>query len=151
MTAETMRGTNNKHLWIVRIMVTSLFVFLTLQFSVEASAMGEKYSDQGGNLSSAVKRMLIAKGFCDTPEKCYDLLPAYGGHGDRVRSTFYGISGSNRDAFRAVLDFAITDGLRVTDGVPITIRGYHETHEEYIESGIFFKSIKPFLILEINK
>lgn len=113
--------------------------------------MGERYTDQGGRLSAATIDMLIAKGFCKTPRECHGFLPRYGGHGDRVRTSFYEIGKKNSQAFHAVIELVIQDGIRITDGVPITIRGYRETHEEYRKSGLFLKDVKPFLILEVNK
>lgn len=113
--------------------------------------MGERYTEQGGRLSAAYLNMLIARGFCKTYQDCHDFLPAYHGHGDRVRFAFYEVGRNNIHAFSAIIEFVVRDGIRLTGGVPITITGYRETFDKYRESGLFFKDIKPFLVLEVNK
>lgn len=134
-----------------RAWIAWLLIVFTSLFNLGAIAMGEKYAEQGGRLSAAIKDMLIVKGFCKTPRDCHDLLPSYGGHGDRVRSAFYEVGERNSEAFNAIVGLVVQDGIRITSGTPITITGYRETHEEYRKSGVLSKDVKPFLILEVSK
>ena len=127
-----------------------LVAFVAL-FSTEVIAMGERYTEQGGRLSAATVEILIAQNFCKTSRECHDFLPGYVAHGDRVRIAFYDIGDKNIQAFNVIIELVIKDGLRITDRVPITIKGYRESHEEYRKSGVFWKDVKPFLILEMNK
>jgi hypothetical protein len=124
---------------------------LATLFSTGAGAMGEKYTEQAGRLRIAMLDMLVAKGFCRAHRECYDLLPTTGGHGDRVRYAFYEVGTNNIHAFMAIIEFVVRDGIRITGGVPITITGYREPFDKYRESGLFFKDVKPFLVLEVNK
>lgn len=117
----------------------------------DVMAAGERFTEQGGRLSAAIKDLLVEQGFCNAPHDCHQLLPSYGGHGDRVRSTFYEVGEKNSEAFAVVIKFVVKDGIRITGGVPITITGYRETHQQYLDSGFFAKSVKPFLILEVER
>lgn len=136
----------------IRLALTACFLiaFMT-PLSTGAKAMGEKYTDQGGRLTAAINEMLISKGFCKSARDCNDFLPGYVGHGDQVRIAFYQVNEKNHQAFSAIIELVIKDGIRITGGVPIAVTGYRETQEEYRRSGVISKNIKPFLILEINK
>lgn len=135
---------------LARSVVYFICFTLTL-FNSEVMAMGERYTEQGGKLSAATVEVLISDGFCRTSQECHSFLPGYVAHGDRVRIAFYGVGEKNIQALNAVIGLVIKDGIRITDGVPITITGYRELYEEYRKSGIFWKSVEPFLILEVNK
>lgn len=116
--------------------------------------MGKRFTEQGGRLSKAMNEVLLSRGFCKTPRECYDILPGYVDHDDRVRINFYEVGEKNFAAFTAVVNLTLKDGVRITGGVPITIQAYRETHEEYRTSGLFFvwfREVKPFLIMEVNK
>lgn len=117
----------------------------------DVMAAGERFTEQGGYLTRAIHDLLVADNFCTNSKECHALIPGFVGHGDRVRITFYEIGEKNSEAFAAIIKFVIKDGIRITEGVPITIMGYRETHQQYMDSGIFAKSVKPFLILEIKQ
>lgn len=113
--------------------------------------MGEKYSEQGGRLTSALRAALIAHGYCHSPQECQKLLPGTAAHGDRVRIAYYEVNDRNISALMFLIDMVVRQGIDITGGIPITITAYKETHEEYRESGFFLKGVKPFMILEVNK
>jgi len=50
-----------------------------------------------------------------------------------------------------VVALALTDGIRITGGVPITIEAFRETHEKYRTSGLVIKDVKPFATIEVTK
>lgn len=127
-----------------------LLVFIAIN-SMEVRAMGEKYNKQGGELNRAITNMLQQEGFCKTDVECSRFLPKYISHGDKVRTSFYEVGDNNSKAFLAVVSLVIKDGIHITEGVPISILGFRESHEEYRRSGVFFKSVKPFFSLEIIK
>lgn len=133
-----------------KIIHALLLVFITIN-SLEVRAMGERYTKQGGNLSIAINKMLIQDGYCKTNKECFELLPGYGGHGDKVRFSFYQIEDSNSEAFLSIISLVMKEGMSITEGVPISILGFRETHQEYLKSGVFLNSVKPFFVLEINK
>lgn len=136
---------------IRRISRACALLVLAALYVGNVMAAGERFTEQGGRLSAAIKGLLVERGFCNAPHDCHQLLPSYGGHGDRVRSTFYEVGDKNSDAFAAVIELVVKDGIRITGGVPITITGYRETHQQYMDSGVFAKSVKPFLILEVER
>lgn len=133
-----------------KIINVLLLVFITIN-SMEVRAMGEKYNKQGGALNRAITNMLQQEGFCKTNVECSRFLPKYISHGDRVRTSFYEIGDNNSKAFLSVVSLVVKDGVNITEGVPISILGFRESHEEYRRSGVFFKSVKPFFLLEISK
>lgn len=113
--------------------------------------MGEKYDEQGGRLTGVLRSALIEKGFCSSPQDCQRLLPGTAAHGDRVRVSYYEINEKNTSALLFLIDMVIRDGLAITDGVPITVTAYRESHEKYRKSGVFLKDVTPFFVLEVNK
>lgn len=125
----------------------SYFYFL----SQAVYAMGKKYSEQGAKLTAAMNSTLLAKGFCKTPRECYDLLPGTLETDSRVLIHFYGVGEKNHSALLVVIALSLTDGIRITGGVPITIKAFHETQDEYRESGLVIKAIKSFATVEVNK
>lgn len=130
-------------------MLISIFLFFS--FTAKAGAMGKTFSEQGRQLSILLNRVLISKGMCESPPDCFNLLPGFTDHDDRVRINYYEVGNQNFAAFLEVIDFVLKDGLNVTDGTPITITAHRETHNEVRKSGIFIKNVKPFMTLEVNK
>ena len=128
-------------------LVGGIFLFSSLG----VYAMGKKYSEQGAKLTAAMNSALLSKGFCKTPRECYDFLPGTLETDTRVLVQFYGVGEKNHHAFLIVVALSLTDGMRITGGVPITIKAFHETQDEYRESGLVIKNVKPFAIIEVNK
>lgn len=128
-------------------LVCGIFLFSSL----EVYAMGKKYSKQGSKFADAMHSALVSKGFCRTPEECYDLLPRTFETDSMVWIQLYEIDEKNHAAFLTVVALTLTDGIRITGGVPITIEAFRETHEEYRTSGIVIKNVKPFATIEVHK
>jgi len=116
-----------------------------------AYAMGKKYSEQGAKLGAAMHGTLVSKGFCKTPRECHDLLPSTIETDSLVLLHFYEVGEKNYPAFLTVVALSLTDGIRITGGVPITIEAFRETHEKYRTSGLVIKDVKPFATIEVNK
>lgn len=114
-------------------------------------AMGKKYSEQGAKLTAAMNSALLSKGFCKTPRECYDLLPGTLETDSMVLVHFYEVGEKNHAAFLTVVALSLTEGIRITSGVPITIEAFRETHEKYRTSGLVIKNVKPFAIIEVKK
>jgi len=98
-----------------------------------------------------MRSALVSKGFCRTPEECYALLPRTIETDSMVWVQFYEVSEKNHPAFLTVVALALTDGIRITGGVPITIEAFRETHEKYRTSGLVIKDVKPFATIEVTK
>lgn len=128
-------------------LVGGIFLFSSL----EAYAMGKKYSEQGAKFAAAMHNALVSKGFCKTPSECYDLLPRTIETDSMVLVHFYEVGEKNHPAFLTVVALSLTDGIRITGGVPITIEAFRETHEKYRTSGLVIKDVKPFATIEVNK
>lgn len=114
-------------------------------------AMGKKYSEQGAKFAAAMHNVLVSKGFCKTPSECYDLLPRTIETDSKVLVQFYEVGEKNHPAFLDIVALSLTDGFRITGGVPITIEAFRETHEKYRTSGLVIKNVKPFATIEVNK
>lgn len=143
---------NKQLIHYLRLVASTVFIAAFIAaFPNKSCAMGERYTAEGGALSKAITDTLMSKGFCKTAQECQVLLPSYGGHGDQVRIAFYEIGPRNIHAFDVVTSLVIKDGCQITSGIPIIITGYKETHEKYRQSGLFFKSAKPFVTLEVAK
>lgn len=114
-------------------------------------AMGKKYSEQGAKFADAMHNALVSKGFCKTPSECYDLLPRTVETDSKVFIQFYEVGEKNLPAFLDIVALSLTDGIRITGGVPITIEAFRETREKYRTSGLVIKDVKPFATIEVNK
>lgn len=132
----------------VNILVLAVTLFLGA--SLEAYAMGKKYSEQGAKLGSVMHSALLSKGFCKTPSECHDLLPSTIETDSMVLIHFYEVGEKNHAAFLTVVALSLTDGIRITGGVPIAIKAFRETHEKYRTSGLVIKDVKPFATIEVN-
>ena len=128
-------------------LVGGIFLFSSLG----VYAMGKKYSEQGAKFAAAMHNVLVSKGFCKTPNECYDLLPRTIETDSMVLVHFYEVGEKNYPAFLTVVVLSLTDGTRITGGVPITIEAFRETREKYRTSGLVIKDVKPFAIIEVNK
>lgn len=126
------------------LMLTGHLIFS----SSEVQAMGKKYSEQGAKLTAAMNSALLSQGMCKTPRECHDLLPGTLETDSEVAIAFFGVGDKNHAAFLAVVGLALTEGIRITSGIPISIQAYRETQEEHRRSGVFIKDIKPFATIE---
>lgn len=136
---------------LMPVFVACLVGGIFLSSSLGVYAMGKKYSEQGAKLTAAMNSALLSKGFCKTPRECYDILPGTLETDTRVLVHFYGVGEKNHSAFLTVIALSLTEGIRITGGVPITIKAFHETQDEYRESGLVIKNVKPFATIEVNK
>jgi hypothetical protein len=133
-----------------RVNIFALAITLFLATSLEIYAMGKKYSEQGAKFAAAMHDALVSKGFCRTPSECYDLLPRTVETDSMVLVQFYEVGEKNLAAFLTVVALSLTDGIRITGGVPITIEAFRETHEKYRTSGLVIKNVKPFATIEVG-
>ena len=135
---------------LLRVLVFFATGSLSL-LTVDAHAMGKMYSEQGAKFADAMHTALVSKGLCKTTSECYDLLPRTIETDSKVFIQFYAISKKNHPAFLSVVALALTDGMRITEGAPITIEAFHETHDVYRRSGLVIKDVKPFSTIEVSK
>lgn len=119
--------------------------------SLEVYAMGKKYSQQGARFADAMHNALVSKGFCKTDGDCYRLLPRTVETDSLILVHFYEVSEKNQSAFLCLVALSLTDGIRITGGIPITIKAFRETHEKYRTSGLVIKGVEPFSVIEVNK
>jgi hypothetical protein len=110
-----------------------------------AMAVGEQYREQGNALSKAIFQELIKTGLCKDTNDVIGKLPMYGGHGNQINFSIYK---PDRKILAATIEFLIAHGFEITGGVPIAIRVYPKSREEY---GNFLISPKPTIQLEINE
>ncbi len=131
----------------------TFIIILTMAsaLSQEASALGKKFFEQGSSLTKHLSETLIEKGFCGSGRECYDLLPGSFETDSLILLHYYEVNESNLPAFLEIIATSISDGIPVTNGIPIRIKAFRETHEEYRKSGIFIKDVKPFMVMEIDK
>lgn len=112
-----------------------------------ALATGEKYASQGNRLSMAITQYLIEKKICVAGgQACSKKLETYGGHGNRVN---YSVYGADKQALSAMLTFIIEHGIKVTDGVPISVFVYPNSRISY--GSMLFNEPSPVLTLKVDQ
>ncbi len=128
----------------LKLIAVSVLLFVSFA-NRPAMAMGEKYREQGNALSKAIYQELIKTGLCKDNNNVIGKLPMYGGHGNQVNFSIYK---PDRKILAATFEFLIAHGIEITGGVPIAIRIYPKSREEY---GNIVISPKPAIQLEINE
>lgn len=112
--------------------------------SLMLMGMGEKYSKQGGRLSNRIVNVLITDGYCQGQD-CKGIV--LGEHGNRVNLQLYGVR--DQKVIASVLSMVAAEGLKITDGVPITIRFFAKPKNELL--GLKAFTANPSIIMEVNE
>lgn len=139
---------NEKKALKVKLYATCFIAFVCMQ-SQNAMAIGEKYSEQGHVLYASIKKELIDSGKCNDDNSCKAVFDAYGEHGNRVNINIY--SASDREVLSIIYGYTVAHGIKITNGVPITIKTFTESKEHHSGVKALFSSYKPSIIMEVNK
>lgn len=115
-----------------------LMVFMT--------GCGEKFTSEGNALGVAINEHLIAQKLCIDTSDCQKKVEMYGGHGNQVNLSAYAVK--DPKLVSAVMGFAASEGMRITNGVPISISFYAEAHGNHVNT---FNFSKPTIKLEVLK
>lgn len=137
-------------LTVTTAVIFHLSVITALTLPATVTAGGKKYSSQGVRLTKAINDSLISKGLCQTPRQCYDMLPVTLETDSKVFIQFFSVGELNQPALSAAIALTLSDGTKITGGIPIKIEAFRETHDEYRKSGIFMKEAKPFVRLDVS-
>lgn len=134
---------------------TALMVALSLVAylgAIGTSVAGDRFSEQGSALTKALIYQLMAQGVCKDIKNCNDALQMYREDGSRIYLNMY--AQTDMTLASTVAGFLVARGLKITEGMPITLRVYPGPKTQYLGSmgsmaiiGINLESIK----LEINK
>lgn len=127
------------------IILVAIFVAIT---STDCLAIGEKYSQRGQALYKSIIETLINKGICVDNDDCTKKVSIYGEDGNQVNVNMY--SATDSMIVGAILGHVASDGLRITEGVPITVRVFREPKEKHLGFKAAFGLNKPAIILEVN-
>jgi hypothetical protein len=110
------------------------------------SSCGEKFRDQGDQLSVAIHAELQRAGRCNDAQDCKDKFVLLGEHGNQVNLNMYGVT--DRTVRSDVLRFVSTSGTAITGGVPIALSFYSDPKSELVSG---HQSADPDQTLRINK
>lgn len=110
---------------------------------------GDKFSEPGNSLYSAILDNIKQHNLCSTNQDCFNILKIYREDGDRIHLNMYGQK--NRTVSSLVTDFLIKNGIAITKGKPITLTVFEQEKDQ--TTGIKSITIKtePSIRLEINK
>ncbi len=109
--------------------------------SQDGHATGKKFSEQGRKLTEAMNSALLNSGICATPRERHDLLPGTLETDSEILIHLYQINEKNKQALAIMATLSLTEGILITNGAPITIKAFHETQNEYINSGLVIKKL----------
>lgn len=118
-----------------------------LAFVVDASAVGERYAKEGHQLFAALVERLVTERHCSAMSDCLVRLDAYGEDGDMVRLNIYGVT--DRNLVGSIVNFAVHEGVRVTNGVPIKIQFFEKRKRDSLNMP--WSQQQPIIKLEISK
>lgn len=108
---------------------------------------GERYTREGNALSKKVFQTLIQEGFCTDLQDCNKKEPLFGEDGDRVHLNIYGIT--DHRILSGIFTMVASEGMKTTNGVPITLTAFQKPKKEYMGFNSFFK--ESMIKLEINE
>lgn len=128
---------NKKPIYIAVFMILSAV-------SLSIFSAGERYTKEGHDITRLIVQKLINNKICENPSECIKKLGIYGGHGDRVNLSFYGIA--DRDLISQISGIVIKEGVSVSNGAPIKLV-FFSKHRDDI--GLFERST-PFISLEVK-
>ncbi len=123
---------------VVKICCCILFLFL--------GSCGDNYTEQGNKLSISIINELVNLGFCSAPTDCIKKLDIYGGHDNRVNFEIY--NAKDKKMLASFIEFAITNGILITNGIPIEIKVYPKFRSEYGNRFLKDKPIIDVVILQ---
>jgi hypothetical protein len=129
------------------LLLTTSLVF----FPTAAHAMGKKYSKQGAALTRAMNYALFERGLCKNPQECDARLPGTMETDTEIAISLFEVQEKNQAAFLTIVALALSEGMRITGGIPISINAFRESQEAHRKSGLFIKDIKPFAVIEVKK
>lgn len=99
------------------VMVILLFTFFGM---TGASMAGSGFTEQGNALYKALSEYLIAQDICKDYKTCHDAHQIYREDGGgRIYFNMYGQR--DKTLTSMVAGFLVTNGLRITGGMPITL------------------------------
>ena len=108
---------------------------------------GDRFSNQGNALYKALLDELMRRGVCTDNQSCSNATQMYGEDGDRIYFNMYGQTDPHLGI--TVARFILENGLRVTDGMPITLKVYSTPKSH--EAGSIFRKKVEIIKLEVNK
>lgn len=110
---------------------------------------GDKFSSQGNALYKALLDELIKGGICTDNQSCFDALQMYREDGDRIYMNMYAQTDNSLSAI--VAKFIMENGLRITGGMPITLRIYVEPKSQHLGWKSVFGINQEAVKLEVGK
>ncbi|MBK8676840.1 MAG: hypothetical protein IPN27_10795 [Cellvibrionales bacterium] len=137
--------TTSKKLFFLKSSRWLMFLGVIL-LSINAFAIGEKNSKQGHALGKELFEILVQYKLCASVAECNQKRFIYGENGDRIYLNFYGIS--DRFLIAKITGYVVENGLKITEGVPISIVFYSGKKER----STWYKKYTgdPILRIEVN-
>lgn len=111
--------------------VVSIVVMFFFPFVLAGSSMaGSGFSDQGNALFKALNEHLISKGICKDNRNCHNVHQIF--REDSSKHIYLNMYGQSDGVLVSIItEFLVTKGLKITNGMPITLRVFSGPHEQY--------------------
>ena len=131
------------------LLTTALVIFFTSLVFSQASFAGGGFTEQGDALSEALYDELIKTRACSDDLMCTRSLQIYRADGKRIHLNMYG----QKDTVLAsiVVSFFIEKGLKITRGMPISLKVFSGPKSQYLGLKSIFGKNEEILKLELNK
>jgi hypothetical protein len=122
----------------------AISLLITTAFVVGSIGCGEPYRNEGDKLNEEINKELIAQKLCNSTRECNQIFRASSSHGNQLN---YSVYAPDKLVLATAFKVVIEKGMEITNGVPISIKVYPKTREEY-GNNPFYTSI---ITLEIKQ
>ena len=107
------------------------------------------FTEQGNSAYNGLIDNLIQQEICSDPRSCSDLLQMYREDGERIYLSMYGHTDLSLPT--TVSLFFLENGLKLSSGMPITLKVFSEPKSEHLGLKGIFSQNNVAMKLELNK
>lgn len=132
---------------IEKISIVYLLVFLSFLSHPEKATAGNATPEQIYTLKEALRKKLVKEGICLNIDDCAPML--HEGSNKRIYLNLYGQTDQKLSSY--IIDFFIQEGIKITEGIPISLRVFPKVKDEYLGLKYTFGSNDYLIKLDINK
>ncbi len=116
----------------------TIWLLIATVFAISITGCGEPYRNEGDKLNEEIHKELIAQKMCNSTRECNQVFRASSSHDSQLN---YSVYAPNKLVLATAFKVVIEKGMKITNGVPISIKVYPKTREEYGNNPFYTSTI----------